>query len=256
MNLFSCLVYPKINVFLKIVGKSGGYHLLNSRLCLVRGLHDVLCVKSAPKFSLKGDFDCPLAQNTLYKAWWLLKERLKPALRSRVEGLQIEVQKQIPAGGGLGGGSADAGVFLREVNRHLDLGLDLEQLYQIGAQVGADVNFFISGFSSANVSHFGQIVQDFKEEPLEVKLSTPPLKCVTAKVYQAFKTPTAFNPAWASKTSPELLKAYTAQELNDLYTPALSLYPALKEHAKSLDQNYLWFFSGSGSSFFGLKGDA
>ncbi|BEG57602.1 4-diphosphocytidyl-2-C-methyl-D-erythritol kinase IspE [Helicobacter sp. NHP21005] len=251
--IFSCLVYPKVNVFLKVVGKEGGYHSLHSRLCLVQNLSETLRVKSAPSFNLRGNFNCPLEQNTLYKAWWLLKESLSPALRPRLEQISVEADKKIPLGGGLGGSSADAGVFLREVNQYLELGLSLEQLYRIGAQVGADVNFFISGFNSANVSHFGEVVQEFKEEPLKVQLSTPPLECTTAKVYGAFKGFKEFRHAWLETPSPTLLQTHTAKELNDLLAPALECYPALKEWVKSLDPSYAWFFSGSGASFFGLK---
>nr|WP_260320689.1 4-(cytidine 5'-diphospho)-2-C-methyl-D-erythritol kinase [Helicobacter sp. NHP19-003] len=236
-----------------MVGRAQGYHLLNSRLCLVQNLHDVLGVKSAPKFSLKGAFNCPLEQNTIYKAWWLLKESLKPASRLHLEQISVEVEKHIPLGGGLGGSSADAGVFLREINGHLELGLSLEQLYQIGAQVGADVNFFISGFASANVSHFGEVVESFGEPPLEVQLSIPPLECTTARVYGAFSAFKEFNPLWLETPSLALLKTHTAQELNDLLTPAFECYPALKEWTKSLDPSYAWFLSGSGASFFGIK---
>ncbi|BCZ18880.1 4-diphosphocytidyl-2-C-methyl-D-erythritol kinase IspE [Helicobacter sp. NHP19-012] len=252
--IFSCPVYPKVNVFLKVVGKEGQYHLLHSRLCVVQNLHDVLCVKSASKFSLKGDFGCALEQNTLYKAWQLLKERVNPTLRPRLEQIHIEVEKHIPLGGGLGGSSANAGVFLREVNQHLELGLSLEQLYTIGTKVGADVNFFISGFASANVSHFGEVVRGFSEPPLEVQLGTPPFECSTARVYQAFSTFTDFNPTWLKTPSKQLLQTHSASDLNDLLTPALECYPALKEWAQGLDKNYTWFFSGSGASFFGMRG--
>nr|WP_104690702.1 4-(cytidine 5'-diphospho)-2-C-methyl-D-erythritol kinase [Helicobacter heilmannii] len=251
---FSCPVYPKVNVFLKVLGKKGGYHLLRSRLCLVLSLSDMLSVKSAPKFSLKGNFGCAPENNTIYKAWQFLKEGISPTLRPRLEQISIEVDKQIPLGGGLGGSSADAGVFLREVNQHLELGLGLEQLYQIGARVGMDVNFFISGFMSANVHHFGEIVQEFKEEPLSVQFCTPPLECATTKVYGALRAFCDFNPAWLTTPSLKLLQTHSANELNDLLAPALECYPTLTEWAQRLDKNYAWFFSGSGASFFRLKG--
>lgn len=67
-------VYPKVNVFLKILHKEGAYHKIISRMCLVKNkLKDIISVKNALSFSLKGDFDCPLEENSLFKALQILK---------------------------------------------------------------------------------------------------------------------------------------------------------------------------------------
>ncbi|WP_104579068.1 4-(cytidine 5'-diphospho)-2-C-methyl-D-erythritol kinase [Helicobacter felis] len=261
MKAFEFEVFPKINIFLKLIGREGGYHTLISRLALVKdSFKDWIAVKPSSCFSLKGDFNCSLSQNTIYKMLQILKNYLKPSLASCLEQLSIEVQKNIPVGAGLGGGSADAGVLLRELNAHLELGLSLEQCYDIGAQVGSDVNFFISGFSSANVYHFGEVVESFEENPISIEICTPlNTACETPKVYQAFDSlppPTKTGESWSAMRSADLLKNFTQSALNDLYRPATILYPILREFEAGLDPQFKWFFSGSGSSFFRLKEEA
>ncbi|WP_104749439.1 4-(cytidine 5'-diphospho)-2-C-methyl-D-erythritol kinase [Helicobacter cynogastricus] len=261
MKEFEFEVFPKVNIFLKIGGHENGYHTLVSRLVLLKdSVKDWIAVKPSSCFSLKGNFNCPLLQNTIYKMLQVLKSYLNSDLSSRLEHLNIEVQKNIPVGAGLGGGSGDAGVLLRELNTRLELGLSLEQCYHIGAQVGSDVNFFISGFSSANVYHFGEVVEFFEESPLSIEICTPlNTACETAKVYQAFDSlplPTEKGKLWCSMRSVNLLKSFTQSILNDLYRPATTLYPTLKEFEAGLDPQFKWFFSGSGSSFFRLKEEA
>ena len=76
----------------------------------------------------------PVEENTVYKAWALLWETSGHELPTR-----IRLHKKIPAGAGLGGGSADAAAVLVGMNELFDLGLDAEQLRTIGARIGADV---------------------------------------------------------------------------------------------------------------------
>ncbi|WP_205440264.1 4-(cytidine 5'-diphospho)-2-C-methyl-D-erythritol kinase [Helicobacter suis] len=256
MNAFECIAYPKVNIFLKILGLEASYHTLLSRLMLVKTqICDYLFVKRAP-FLLKGNFACSLEKNTIYKMLQILKTHLQAKNHPETLELAIEVEKHIPIGAGLGGGSADAGVLLRELNTRLELGLSLQECYQIGAQVGSDVNFFISGFNSAHVFHFGELIESFEEESLEIEILTPEIFCNTAQVYQAFdrlSMPTKAEQDWKTMQSRTLLKHFTRATLNDLYTPAITLYPALKEFEKHLDNTQPYFFSGSGSSFFRLK---
>ncbi|WP_120945961.1 4-(cytidine 5'-diphospho)-2-C-methyl-D-erythritol kinase [Helicobacter labacensis] len=256
MNPFGFAVCPKVNIFLKISGCEQGYHLLDSRLVLVaNSFKDYIQVKRASKFSLKGAFDCPLEQNTIFKAWQALKAYWQDKKQGdlALEGLQIEVEKHIPSQAGFGGGSADAGGFLNAINTHLNLGLGLEELYQIGARVGSDVNFFISGFKSAHVSHFGEVVQGFEEPLLDLELYAPKIACSTKAIYRAFERSTPLDiPTLKRTPSLALLQTHPRDALNDLLAPALQITPELRELEARLGPQ--WFFSGSGSGFFAPKG--
>ncbi|WQW26343.1 4-(cytidine 5'-diphospho)-2-C-methyl-D-erythritol kinase [Helicobacter pylori] len=255
-------VYPKVNVFLKILHKEGAYHKIISRMCLVKNkLKDIISVKNALSFSLKGDFDCPLEENSLFKALQVLKKFLvqknfSHSVIKSLDTLAIEVEKNIPTQAGLGGGSADAGGLLYHLNQMFDWRLSLKELYTMGSLVGADTNFFISQYKSANTTSYGEVIENFEEESLEDRLeiyAPNHVFCSTKAVYQAYKPETCFfqTKEWLKKTSLECLKTYDRNELNDLLKPALLTNQALRDIESELGKE--WFFSGSGSTFFRLK---
>ncbi len=249
--------HAKVNIFLKIIGTRGSYHELYSRFLRVNSLFDTLQFvpkQSDEPFELIGDFACNVEQNTLYKAFVALKEEgFKKEVCAFMCQHALKVIKVIPIGAGLGGGSSDAATFLLMLNEKAKLGLTCKELMRIGAKVGADVPFFVSGYQSANVRGIGEIVEFFEEESLELEMLTPPLFCNTALVYKTYREyfMHTMNEEEARSMlgmkSELLLKCFTREALNDLYLPALSAYPVLGEFAQEG-----WCFSGSGSSFFKL----
>lgn len=244
----------KVNIFLKITGKRGSYHEILSRFVLVNDLYDTLTFvpKEDEEFVIEGDFNCETAQNTIYKAYKALMEATQSqSLKRLMQSHAVSVEKKIPSFAGLGGGSSDAATYLLMCNEVLHLGLSRDELAAIGAKVGADVPFFVYGYQSANVSGIGEIVNVFDEPALKIKTVTPKIEISTPKVYNAFREhfykelgEEELN-RLAQMPSPEVLATHTALEANDLFEPALMLYPELEKHRKSG-----WFFSGSGSSFF------
>jgi 4-diphosphocytidyl-2-C-methyl-D-erythritol kinase len=227
--------YAKVNIFLKITGMRGDYHEILSRFVLVNDLYDTLTfVSKKNDFVIEGAFNCETKQNTIYKAYLALYEATKSdSLERLMQSHAIKVEKSIPSFAGLGGGSSDAATYLLMCNEVLHLGLSRSELAAIGSKVGADVPFFVYGYQSANVSGIGEIVEVYDEPALHIKTVTPNIEISTPKVYQG--------------SSIDALKEMTPTEANDLFEPALSLYPKLqKQHKEG------WFFSGSGSSFFTL----
>lgn len=115
--------------------------------------------------------------------------------------------------------------------------------------------FFVYDFPVANVSGIGDIVSPFEDEGLEFETFTPDIQCDTPAVFTNYRNK-FYRPITAKekrffatlKTS-EVLDLYSIDKANDLYKPALDLYPKLAEHASEAR-----FFSGSGSTFFSLKG--
>lgn len=247
--------YAKVNIFLKITGIRGEYHTLTSRFMRVNTLFDTLWFesKSTPEFEIRGNFDCEVHSNTIYKAYkHLLAATHSDNLSQWMESHAICVDKQIPSFAGLGGGSSDAATFLAMCNEELELGLSVEELAEIGANVGADVPFFVYGYESANVSGIGEIVERFNEPLIDFEVVTPDIKISTPAVYRYYRehlyAPISAEEAarLESTSSRNILASMSPKEANDLYPSALGYYSGLSEKEG-------WFFSGSGSSFFRIK---
>jgi 4-diphosphocytidyl-2-C-methyl-D-erythritol kinase len=250
--------YAKVNIFLKITGKRENYHEIISRFIRVNTLFDTISIvpeNNTNAFNLIGDFSCPLEQNTLYKAFLELRNNC-PKIDAFFRVYSVKVEKNIPEFAGLGGGSSDAATFLLLANELFDLYYSKEKLAKIGAKIGADVPFFIYEYQSANVSGIGEIVEEFEEEALEIELYTPKIQCDTKAVFTEFRKNfyQEITQEEANKLkqlqSNEILKNLSAQQANDLYSPALKLYPQLCAVNSTLSTLH---FSGSGSSFFKVK---
>ena len=247
----------KVNIFLKITGKRNNYHMLLSRFMQVEDLYDILSFvpKEHEAFEIQGNFSCTIEENTIYKAYLALYQATNSnALQQLMQTHAVNVEKNIPAFAGLGGGSSDAATYLKMCNELLGLGLSTEKLSQIGATVGADIPFFIHGYASANVSGIGEIVEPFDEEPLSLQINTPAIEISTPAVYKMFREHFYKELSGheydrlAAMDSKTVLEHYSMNEANDLFEPAIVLYPELKKHIQ-----HGWFFSGSGSSFFKVK---
>ncbi len=243
----------KLNVFLKVVGKRGSYHELFSRFVRLDELYDELsiCDRIGEKeLDIQGDFSCAYEENTITKAYNLLKENgYEKALKSFFKDKGIKVKKNIPEFAGLGGGSSDGASFLLLCNEALELGLSKEKLMSFGLRVGADVPFFVSECKSANVRGIGEKIEEFEEDLPRFELKTPDVLCSTAKVFGHFKfnkEPSYSN--WVKCSSKAILENFSPLVLNDLYKSVLELYPDMRGF---YDKGY--FLSGSGSSVFKVK---
>jgi len=134
--------YPapgKLNLFLHVLSKrADGYHELQTVLRLIDRA-DRIRIASTQDGEIR--FSGPFPQDNLcVRAARLLKQHTSTRL-----GADIELEKHLPAGGGLGGGSSDAATVLLVLNREWHLGLDRAELLQIAPKLGADVPFFIYG---------------------------------------------------------------------------------------------------------------
>lgn len=252
--------FAKINIFLKIVGKTrdNTYHLLHSRFLKVESLYDTLGFDfGAERFDIIGECNCALQNNTIYKAYIALLKRISSTKQKALNTLRVYVDKRIPSGGGLGGGSSNAACFLMAVNKLLDLKLNDAVLMEIGAKVGSDVPFFLSGFKIADIQGRGEIITESKEASFDVEIIAPKIHCNTQEVFKEFaksfyteqKALEIKAQNWLEKSNDEILRK-SALEINDLLKPALKLYPELQDFM----QDSL-FLSGSGSCFWRKVGE-
>jgi 4-diphosphocytidyl-2-C-methyl-D-erythritol kinase len=243
--------YAKVNIFLKISNKRDGYHELVSRFVRVHSLYDnISFIKSSRKaFDIIGEFGCKMETNTVYKAYKLLEKY--DSVRNFFQSYSVKIEKKIPEFAGLGGGSSNAATFLNMTNKYCNLNLSKDELCEIAVKIGADVPFFVYEYDSANVTGIGEIVEKFDEEILDIEIITPQIKCNTGEIFKVFRE--NFYKQISNEDannllklkSIDILKQFDIKDANDLFEPALSLYPQLNDYAKKD-----WYFSGSGSSFF------
>ncbi|NOT65283.1 MAG: 4-(cytidine 5'-diphospho)-2-C-methyl-D-erythritol kinase [Methylotenera sp.] len=137
------LAPAKINLFLHITGqRADGYHLLQTVFRLL-DFYDTIYLKPTKTSAIKRVntvAGVPETQDLCVRAATLLQQYAKCPL-----GVEIFVEKKIPMGGGLGGGSSDAATVLLALNQLWKLNLSRTQLLSLGLQLGADVPFFIYG---------------------------------------------------------------------------------------------------------------
>jgi 4-diphosphocytidyl-2-C-methyl-D-erythritol kinase len=167
--------------------------------------------------------------------------------------VQLNLEKRIPVGGGLGGGSSDAAAMLRGLNELFELGMSLDELADIGATIGSDVPFLVHG-GSAIVEGFGDKLSHQPSLPeLNAVLVFPEATCPTARVYGLFDElgPAQLQTeAIAAISSNGRIAAYAP--FNDLTAAAMRVAPSLADDLAALSAlaDRPAHVSGSGSSLF------
>jgi len=134
--------YAKINLCLRITGKyEDGYHSLSSVFIEI-DLHDNIYItpSKSMKLLIEGTDYTSDKNNTIIKITYLMKEKF-----SLQDNFAITVEKNIPYGAGLGGGSSNAAAIIKFLNMFYDLKLSNKQMEEIALYIGCDVPFFIRG---------------------------------------------------------------------------------------------------------------
>jgi 4-diphosphocytidyl-2-C-methyl-D-erythritol kinase len=177
--------YPapaKLNLFLHVVGRRpDGYHLLQSVFRLVdRG--DTL------RFAPRGDGRIlrarPLAGIPEEGDLCVRAARLLQRASGCRQGVEITLDKRLPMGGGLGGGSSDAATVLLALNRLWRLDWSRERLQALGLRLGADVPFFLFG-RNAFVEGIGEVMQRVDLPPAWYLVLEPLVSVPTAEIFAA-----------------------------------------------------------------------
>ncbi|QXJ60613.1 4-(cytidine 5'-diphospho)-2-C-methyl-D-erythritol kinase [Enterococcus raffinosus] len=153
----------KINLGLDILGKRpDGLHELAMVMASI-DLADRLYLEEIPEDKIIIETNKAFLptdkKNHVYEALELVKERFEIK-----KGLRVKIHKEIPIAAGLGGGSTDSAAALRAVNRLWDLGLSIEEIASLGAEVGSDVPYCVYGQTSL-VEGFGEKVTPIAPMP-------------------------------------------------------------------------------------------
>ena len=239
--------YPapaKLNLFLHVVGRRpDGYHLLQSVFTLIDHADRL-------RFRVRADGvvrrvselpGVPEEEDLVVRAAQALKAATGTSL-----GADIEVDKRIPMGGGLGGGSSDAATALMALARLWSTPLDAEALGRLGATLGADVPFFVFG-RPAWVEGAGERLAAIEIPPRWYVVLAPPVQVPTRLVFAA--------PELTRNTEALKMEDFSAQPRgtrfhNDLEAVVTSRYPVVREHLDWLGRYGTARMTGSGGCVF------
>jgi 4-diphosphocytidyl-2-C-methyl-D-erythritol kinase len=241
MNPDSWPAPAKLNLFLHILGRRpDGYHTLQTVFQLLEfGDELEFTVTQHGRIDLQRDYDDIHTQDDLvFRAASLLQARSGVSL-----GATITVNKQIPVGGGLGGGSSDAATTLLALNHLWGCGLSLDVLAEIGLQLGADVPVFIAG-QSAWAEGVGEQLVPITLSAEWFLVIYPACQVNTGEVFNL--------PDLTRNTSPITIRDFLAGAgHNDCENAVLRHYPDVAAAAEWLGQWTGARLTGTGSCLFG-----
>jgi 4-diphosphocytidyl-2-C-methyl-D-erythritol kinase len=239
MNI-SCPAPAKLNLFLHVTGRrADGLHLLQTLFRFI-DLNDTL------HFELRTDGvvhrtssieGVPEEEDLCVRAARLLQKKTGCTL-----GVNITLEKRIPMGGGLGGGSSDAATVLIVLNRLWQLGLSRQILMDTGLQLGADVPVFVFG-ENAFAEGIGEKLQAYPLPEAWYVVLFPPVHVPTAKI---------FSHSQLTRDSVSIIMRSLALQhcRNDLQAVVCKLYPEVASYLEELGKHGRALMTGSGACVF------
>ncbi|MHB1606490.1 MAG: 4-(cytidine 5'-diphospho)-2-C-methyl-D-erythritol kinase [Leptospirales bacterium] len=261
MNRLVIETPAKVNLFLRIQGKRpDGYHELLTEMVMI-SLTDRLDVRKkdlreGDSLTLSGRaVDGDLSENLVLRAVRLFREAVTSQQRSvetSSSAFHLDLEKRIPVGAGLGGGSSNAAGTLWAINCLEGFPLATEDLLKLAEGLGSDVPFFL-GKSHAVASGRGEKLHPLPPFPVRtVLLWNPEISLSTAEVYRRLKAPSSI-PLTDSETLHRINSLLSKDERqNDLEPVAVAMYPVVGM-AKQILQSFgasEALMSGSGPSVF------
>lgn len=170
----------KLNLDLRIIGQlPNGYHALESIFTLI-DFYDTLCIE--PRDDGRIILHTPIPHVLIENDLTIRAAKLLQQYSGSVQGASIWLKKDIPLGGGLGGGSSNAATVLLVLNYLWQCGLSQQQLIDLGVQLGADVPFFIFG-QTAFARGIGEILQPIEIPHQYYLLVKPDVHVATPKIF-------------------------------------------------------------------------
>ena len=230
----------KLNLMLHVTGRrADGYHLLET-------VFQFIDLADSLEFGLRDDGviarhganPVPAEADLVLRAARLLADRAADG----GPGVDIRVEKRIPIGGGLGGGSSDAATCLHALNRLWGLGLTLDELAEIGLGIGADVPVFVRG-RAAWASGIGEVLEAVElAEPWYLVID-PGVAVSTAAVFASREL--------TRNCDPSTIRAFLRGSGSNVCEPVVrGLYPAVAEALDWLRSERDAQLSGTGGCIF------
>ncbi len=231
----------KINLMLRILGqRKDGYHLLQTYFQLLEwGDSMEFKLSNDNSIYVSGNFhNLDQQDNLIYKAAKLLQPHKKTT-----DGIKIQVNKNIPQGSGLGGGSSNAGTTLRVLNKLWDCELTQDQLQKLAIQLGADVPIFVLN-QSAMALGIGEEFTPLTIESYYYVLLFPKTSITTADVFND-------KNLIKNQNTIETLKIHNKMNWTNSCLPVvLKNYPLVAEMYYKTTELSPTYMSGTGSTLF------
>lgn len=244
-RLLYCPAPAKLNLFLHVVGRrADGYHLLQSMFRLIDwGDALAFAPRSDGAVRRHGTVAGVAARDDLVvRAARLLQQATGCGL-----GADITIDKRLPMGAGLGGGSSDAATTLIALNRLWQTGLDRQQLARLGLRLGADVPFFIFG-RDAFVEGIGEHLAAVSLPAARYVIVAPPVSVPTAEIFAA-------EDLTRNSEAIRITDFASRTTRNDLQPVACRLYPEIGAAVEWLGQHAPARMTGSGACVFAQVDD-
>jgi 4-diphosphocytidyl-2-C-methyl-D-erythritol kinase len=250
--------FAKINLHLRVLGRrADGYHEIRTVFQTIT-LKDRLSFRALDESRLELECDAPGVptddSNLVLRAARLLRERFKVA-----RGASIKLEKSIPAGGGLGGGSSNAAVALVALARLWEIETTRDELSNLGASLGADVPFFFTGGTALGTGRGAEIAPLDDAPVANLLVVSPRVKISTAEGYKSLNAPALTKeiaPAnlLVSRGEADFYDSFPASLANDFEPPVYRLHPEVGRARDALVAAGAKgaLLSGSGSSVFGV----
>lgn len=246
--------YTKLTLALRVVGRrADGFHDLDALTVSVADPHDVVEVAAVPHpggitFELVGETEgVPVgSDNIAVRAGESLMLR---AGRSG-HGVRMTLRKKIPAGAGLGGGSADAAAAIIAIQRLLDVEIDAAGILELGASVGSDVPFCLTG-GAVRVRGRGEVLDPVElAAGVPVLVAIPPFRISTPRVYAAWDELGGPRSRRIIE-APPAIAGVLPELVNDLEPAAEAVEPRLVEFREALERaaGAPALLAGSGSAY-------
>jgi 4-diphosphocytidyl-2-C-methyl-D-erythritol kinase len=246
--LENCPAPAKLNLFLHVTGRRpDGYHLLQT-------LFQLIDVGDTLHFEVRDDgvihrsteiAGVPEESDLIIRAARLLQSASGPTASKKSLGANIAIDKRLPMGGGLGGGSSDAATALIALNHLWETGLTRAELMALGLQLGADVPFFIFG-KNAFAEGVGEKLTPVTTPDRWFVVIEPGVSVPTAAIFSA--------PELTRNTKPVKIADFSGTEFcfgeNDLQTVASRLFPPVADAIKWLANFGNAKMTGSGACVF------
>jgi 4-diphosphocytidyl-2-C-methyl-D-erythritol kinase len=215
VSTLSLLSPAKLNLFLHITGRrSDGYHNLQTLFQLL-DYGDTLHFESSDDNAIELTPELPgvpTADNLIARAAQLLQQA-----SGCQRGARIALEKRLPLGGGIGGGSSNAATTLLALNRLWQLNMSLENLVELGLRLGADVPVFVRGHS-AWAEGIGERLEPVATSARNYLILVPPCQVSTARIFS--------HEALTRNSSPITIAAFLREGgRNDCEPVVRKLYP-------------------------------
>jgi 4-diphosphocytidyl-2-C-methyl-D-erythritol kinase len=254
LNRISIQAPGKVNLTLAVLGqRPDGFHEIESWVVKIEW-YDQLSFSPARELSLTLSGEAPGVAAD--ESNLVLRAARAMAEESGVSaGAEIVLEKQLPVGAGLGGGSSDAAATLKGLNKLWGLNWETERLQSIGGQIGSDVPLFLEDARAVVIRGRGERVEPLPSAPHGwLALIVPTFAIATAEVYRAADACKARSQRAAQPwlDSPHLFSKLQHELFNDLEEPAISVEPRLARlfgALKSVDGRRV-HLTGSGSCVF------